>query len=267
MGNGGCGQFITRCRCHSFLLTLCPCSSMGAPPRDTVLHELLQRGSLPRGAVLQEQPAPAWIPHGVTSPASKPAPAWAPLSTGPQVLPGACSSVGSPRGHSLLQASPGSGMGSSPGCGWGSAPPWTSLGCRGTACLTMVCSTGCRGTSALAPGAPPPPPLHRPWCLQSCCSHIVSLLSQAAVFYCTAVFSLLNCVIPEPLPPLLMGLALASSGSTLELAGIGSIRHGGRSFWQLLTGATSVACPVPKPCHANPVQLYKPRSDWRTLKF
>ncbi|KAK4828802.1 hypothetical protein QYF61_000859 [Mycteria americana] len=52
---------------------------------------------------LQEQTAPAWVPQGVTSPASKPAPAWAPLSTRPQILPGACSSAGSPWGHNLLQ--------------------------------------------------------------------------------------------------------------------------------------------------------------------
>ena len=50
-----------------------------------------------------------------------------------------------------------------------------------------------------------------------------------------------------------MGLALASGESVLELVGIGSIRHGG-SFWQLLTEATPVASPLPKPCHANPVQ-------------
>jgi len=37
-----------------------------------------------------------------------------------------------------------------------------------------------------------------------------------------------------------MGLALVSSGSVLEPAGISAIRHGG-SFWQLLTEATSVA--------------------------
>jgi len=62
---------------------------------------------------------------------------------GPQVLPGACSSAGSPRGHSLLQASTCSGMGS-------------SMGCRGTACLTMVFIMSCRGISAPVPGAPPP---------------------------------------------------------------------------------------------------------------
>ena len=51
-----------------------------------------------------------------------------------------------------------SGVGSSTGCRWISAPPWTSMGCKGTACLTMVFTTGCRGISAPAPGAPPPPP-------------------------------------------------------------------------------------------------------------
>jgi len=53
--------------------------------------------------------------HGVTSPASKPASAWGPLSTGSQVLVGACSSLGSPQGHNLLQAHP-------PAPAWG--PPW-----------------------------------------------------------------------------------------------------------------------------------------------
>jgi len=65
------------------LLTLFPCSSIGSLPRETVLHELLQCGSLPQGVVLWEQTVPAWVPCGVTSPTSKPAPAWAPLSTGP----------------------------------------------------------------------------------------------------------------------------------------------------------------------------------------
>ena len=105
------------------------------------------------------QTAPAWVPYGVTSPARKPAPAWAPLSTGPQVLPGACSSVGFPmESWPSLGVSTCSGVGSSRGYRWASFPPWTSLGCRGTACLTMVFTTGCRGISAPAPGASPPPP-------------------------------------------------------------------------------------------------------------
>jgi len=106
------------------------------------------------GAVLQEQVAPAWVPHGVTSPASKPAAAWAPRSTGPQVLPGASSIMGSPQGHSILQASTCSDVGSSTGHG-------------GTACLTMVFIMGYRGTSSPAPGAPLPLLLHRPCCLQA----------------------------------------------------------------------------------------------------
>jgi len=46
------------------LFTLCPCSSVGYLPRETVLHELLQRGPFPWGAVLQEQAVPAWVPTG-----------------------------------------------------------------------------------------------------------------------------------------------------------------------------------------------------------
>jgi len=77
------------------LLTLFPCSRVGFLSQETALHKLLQcgsfpwaaalhelpqRGSLRQGAILQEQATPAWVPHGVTSPASKPDPAWAPLS-------------------------------------------------------------------------------------------------------------------------------------------------------------------------------------------
>lgn len=39
--------------------------------------------------------------------------------------------------------------------------------------------------------------------------------------------TVLNSVIPEVLSTALMGLALAGSGCILELAGIGSIKHGG----------------------------------------
>lgn len=74
-------------------------------PWAAVLHKLLQHGSLPQGAVLKEQAAPAWVPCGIKSPASKPAPVWATLSLGPQILPEACFSVGFQQGHSLLQAS------------------------------------------------------------------------------------------------------------------------------------------------------------------
>jgi len=55
----------------------------------------------------------------------------------------------------------------------------------------------------------------------------------------------LNDVIPEVLPPSLVGSALASSGSVLELAGFGSIGHGG-SCWHLLTESTPAAPPLAK---------------------
>jgi len=87
-------------------------------------------GPFPRGAVLQEQAAPAWVPDRVTSPPSKPALAWAPLSTDPQVLAGACSSTGSPRGHNLLRASTCCGVESLPQATGGDllhrGPPWAA---------------------------------------------------------------------------------------------------------------------------------------------
>jgi len=49
-----------------------------------------------------------------------------------------------------------------------------------------------------------------------------------------------------------MGSALASGGSVLEPAGIGSAGHGG-SFWPLLTEFAPVAPLLPKPCQANPI--------------
>jgi len=99
-------------------------------PRAAALHKLLQHGCFPPCAVLQEQAAPALVPHRVTNPASKPAAVWAPLSMGPQVLPGACSSAGSPWGHNLLQASTCSSMGSIPQAAGGDLlhcePPWAA---------------------------------------------------------------------------------------------------------------------------------------------
>jgi len=168
------------------------------------LHQLPQCWSLPLGAVLQEQAAPLWVPHGVTSPASKHAPAWAPLSTGPQVLAGACSSTGLPTGS---QPSPGIHLlwlgVPSTGYRWISAPPWTSMGCSGTACLTMVFHHELQGktpcsdilsTSSLTP------------CLLTLVSvelflsHCLTRLSTLP-FPCRIFsFLFLNCVIPEALP-------------------------------------------------------------------
>ncbi|XP_049649850.1 uncharacterized protein LOC126035357 [Accipiter gentilis] len=141
-----------------------------------------------------------------------------------------------------------SGVGSSTGCRRISAPPWTSMDCRGTACLTMVFTTGCRGISALVPGAPPPPPSSLTWVSAGLfLSHILTPLFRLLLR--SRFFPLLKYVIPEALPPSLIGSALASGGSFLELAGTGSIGHVG-SFWRLLTEATQ----LPKPCHANPIQ-------------
>lgn len=75
--------------------------------------------------------APAWVPLRVISSASKSAAMWSPLIMAPQVLPGVCSSVGSPQGHSLLQASTCLSVGSAT----------LSHSCRGTAFLTLGCST------------------------------------------------------------------------------------------------------------------------------
>jgi len=86
----------------------------------------------------------------------------------------------------------------------------------------------------------------------SVCGVLTPLCGYKKVLH--GVFLLLNCVIPEALPPLLMGSALASGGSVLEPAGIGSILHGG-NFWQLLTEATPVA-----PCYQNLAVLQGPNA-------
>jgi len=55
------------------------------------------------------------------------------------------------------------------------------------------------------------------------------------------------------LPPSVTGSALASGRSILEIAGTGSMGHGG-NFWHLLPEATPAAPLLPKPCHANAIQ-------------
>jgi len=127
----------------------------------------------------------------------------------------------------------------STGCRWRSAPPWTSMGCRWTTCLTMVFITSCKGKlSALMSQAPPPPPsssaLVSP---ELFLSHHLTPLSSLP-FHPTVFFlPLLKSVITEAPPPSLIGLVLASSRSILEPAGPGFIRHG-ESFSQLPTEAT-----------------------------
>jgi len=127
------------------LLTFFHCSSVRSLSQETVLHKCLQHKSFPRAAALHklsqcgslpmgcspsEQAAPVWVPHRVTRPTSKPAAARAPLFKGPQVLAGACSSAGSPRGQRFLQASTSSGVGSLSQAKGGyllhRGPPWTA---------------------------------------------------------------------------------------------------------------------------------------------
>ena len=101
--------------------SLCPCSSMRSLPRDTVLHELLRRGVLPRLQV------------------------------------GICSTMDLP-------------------------------GLQRHSCLTMVCPTGCREPLLQRLEHLLPLLLHRPGCLRSCCSRIISLLYPTAVAVAQQLF-------------------------------------------------------------------------------
>jgi len=110
---------------------------------------------LPRGAVLQKQTAPAWVPHEVTSPASKPAPSGAPLFTGPLVPARILLQCGLPTASQLPLGIYLFGHGVLHGLQVVICSTMDLVGSRGTACLTMVFITGCRGISTLMPGAPP----------------------------------------------------------------------------------------------------------------
>jgi len=236
------------CPSRGGFLTLFPCSSVRSLSWETVLHKLLQcescpqaaalhelpqRGSFPRGAVLQAQAAAAWVPHRVTSPASKPAPAWAPLSTGPQVLPGACSSASSPRGNNLLQAPTCAGVES---ISWATSgyllhhgPPWTA---GGQPASPWSSSRAAREDSLLQclKHLLPSPSSLTLVSAEVFLSHRLPPLSSLP-FHCCFFLPLLKHVIPEALPPSPIGLALASGRSVLELAGTSFIRHG-ESFYQ-----------------------------------
>jgi len=243
------------------LLTLFPCSRVRSLSWETVLHKLLQResfpqaaslhelpqrGSFPRGAALQEQAAPAWDPHGFTRPASKPAPVWAPLSTGLQVLAGACSSTGSPQGHSFLQASTCSSTGSLPQATGGDllhhGPPWAA---GGQPASTMVFIMGYTGKLSS--------PASRALTLVSAelfLSHLLTPLSQVP-FPTVSFFPFLN--------------MLSQRCSTVtDWLGLGQRRvhltavwHWLYQTWGKLIAAFHRSHPysspsLPKPCHANP---------------
>jgi len=177
-GEWGCGQFITRCLCRSFLLR-------GRTPHTL---PLLQHEGSSHGRQFFMNCYSAGPSHGLQ------------LCTNVDPSYG----VQSFRNRLLQRGSP------------------------------IVC----RGTSAPAPGAPP----HFFFTDLGVCG-VVSL-TQSHSSLSTAVpqqvFPLLKYVILEVLPPSLMGSALGSSGSVLEPAGTGSVRHGG-GFSQLLTEATPIA--------------------------
>ena len=104
---------------------------------------------------------------------------------------------------------------------WIAAPPWSSMGCRGTTCITMVFSMGRRGVSAWTPGAPPPLLLLWSWCLQGCFSHFFFLHSSLA---CVAFCTFLN-MLSRGVPPVAEGLSCALRWlcwSRLELAVLGT---------------------------------------------
>ncbi|XP_074683769.1 LYR motif-containing protein 4 isoform X1 [Strix aluco] len=143
-----------------------------------------------------QETAPARTSHGVTASfrTCPLAPAWGP----PQAADG-----------SLLHHVPPQAAGAQP------APLWSSPWAAGESVLWCL-----EHLLLLL--------LHRPWRPQSCFSHIFSIFFPAAIAGAQQFFPLLKYVIPEVLPPLLMGSALASDGSVLEPAGIGSVGHGGR---------------------------------------
>jgi len=154
-------RWVKGARLHTHFL----CSSVRSLSRETALHKLLQCGSFPRAAALH-CPSVS-LSHGVQSFRNRLLQRGSP--TGHKPCQQTCSSVGSSLhgaagpGRSLLQD--GLPMGSQPpsdihllhrgvpstGCRWRSAPPWTSMDCRGTTCLTMVFIMSCKGRlSALA---------------------------------------------------------------------------------------------------------------------
>jgi len=110
---------------------------------------------------------------------------------------------------------------------WISAPPWTSMGYGETTCLTTVFITSCKGRLSAPASRAPLPPLSSLTLVsaQLFLSYRLTLLSTLPLHHRFFV-PLLKYVVTEALPPSLIGLALASSGSILEPASTGFIRHG-----------------------------------------
>lgn len=154
----------------------------------------------------------------VTSPIGKPAPVWASLFMGPQVLQGPSSSVGFPCSDSLLQASPAPAWGllAAGGSLHSHGPPWAvgaQLPHHGLHhSLQGNLSPGTWSTSSLF--------FSHLSKLQGCFSYLFPLLFPVPIAILVYFFTsllLLTYVIPEMLPLLVTGLALASCRSVLEL--------------------------------------------------
>jgi len=171
---------------------------------------------------------------------------------GPQVLQGACSSMGSPwGGHSLLQESTCSGVGSSLGCRWISAPPLSSGGSSGGQPAFHHCLLHrLQGNLLSGAWSTSSPSFFTDLGICRVVSVAYSHSSLAAKCHYTGFFSLIKFVITEVLPLSLIGSALARDGSILEPGGTDCIRCRG-SFSQLLAASTPIAPLLPKLCHAS----------------
>jgi len=187
------------------LHTLFPCSRVRSLSQETVPHKLLQRESFPMGCspsgtdfsnldlplahrfCQQTCPSVAFSFHGFTGPGRSLLQRGLPMGSQ------------SPSGASTCSS-----LEFSMDCRSVSFPPWTSMDCKGTACLTMVFTTGCRGISAPVSGT-----ALLPYSLSSLCCCCSTVL----------FFPLFIYVVTEALPLLLMGSALASGESVLEPTG------------------------------------------------
>jgi len=266
------------------LLTLCPCSSVGPLPWETILH-YFSNASPSHGLQFFTNCSSVGPCHRVQSFRNRLLQCGSP--TGSHALPANLLQRGSPRGRKPCQetcSSVGSSLHGSTSPGrillqhgipMGSQPPsGIHLLWRGVLheLQVEICSTmdlhGLQGHSLHHQGllhglqgnlcsdtcstSSPPFALTFASAAELFFSHILTLLSCCKMLLSRGFF-LLNYVIPEVLLLSLMVSALASSRSTLELAGTGSVGHGG-SFWQLLTEASPVSPLLPKPCHTNPAQ-------------
>lgn len=92
-----------------------------------------------------------------------------------------------------------------PSCSMGGSQPQVPV-------LSMGCSNLCPGTRSSSAF-----PLHQPRCLQGCCAYFSSCSSLSKLPH--SFLHLLSYVITEAPPALLLGSALASSGSVWGLAG------------------------------------------------